>query len=52
MHIDPKATRRLVVTFKEEQLHKLKAIARKEKTYLKEIINEIVEDFIKEYEGE
>lgn len=50
MRIDPKSTRRLVVTFKEDQLQKLKTIARKEKTYLKEIINEIVEEFIKEYE--
>ena len=51
MRIDPNSTRRLVVNFKEEQLQKLKSIARKEKTYLKEIINEIVEDFIREYEA-
>jgi hypothetical protein len=51
IRIDPEATRRLVVTFKEEQLQKLKTIARKEKTYLKEIINEIVEEFIKAYES-
>lgn len=50
MRIDPHATRRLVVTFKEEQLDKLKYIARREKTFLKKIINEIVEEYIQHYE--
>ncbi len=50
--IDPKATRRLVVTFREEQLQKLKSIARTEKTVLKKIIHEIVEDYIRQYEQE
>lgn len=50
--IDPKATRRLVVTFREEQLQKLKSIARTEKTVLKKVINEIVEDYIRQYERE
>lgn len=50
--IDPKATRRLVVTFREEQLQKLKSIARTEKTVLKKIIHEIVEDYIRQYERE
>lgn len=50
MRIDPNTTRRLVVTFKEEQLDRLKSIARKEKRYLKQIINEIVEEFIQTYD--
>ena len=50
MAIDPKAMRRLVVTFNEAQLEKLRTIAKLEKTYLKKIINDIVEDFIKQYE--
>lgn len=50
--IDPQATRRLVVTFREEQLQKLKSIARTEKTVLKKIIHEIVEDYIRQYEQE
>lgn len=51
LKIDPNATRRLVVAFNESQLSKLKKIARLEKTVLKKIINEIVEDFISEYEN-
>lgn len=50
MEIDPEAKRRLVVIFREAQLQKLKTIARLEQTYLKEIINGIVEEFIEEYE--
>jgi len=50
MRIDPNSTRRLVVTFKEEQLDKLKTIARQEKTFLKKIIGEIVEGYIQQYE--
>lgn len=50
--IDPKATRRLVVTFREEQLQKLKTIARSEKTVLKKIVNEIVEDYLRQYDRE
>ena len=52
MTIDPRATRRLVVTFREEQLQKLKSIARTEKTVLKKIIHEIVEGYIRQYEQE
>ncbi len=48
--IDPKAKRRLVVSFHESQLAKLKNIARLEKTQLKRIINTLVEDYIEAYE--
>ncbi len=48
--VDPNATRKLVVTFRENQLQKLKSIAKLEKTYLKQIINDIVESFIEDYE--
>jgi dTDP-4-dehydrorhamnose reductase len=36
--------------FDESKLNKLKSIARMERSYLKDIIDEIVEEFIKEYE--
>lgn len=55
--IDPKIQvdsaqqlRRLTVAFDEQKLEKLKTIARIEKTYLRDIIDEIVADFIQEYE--
>ncbi len=42
--------RRVTFTFNEEHLEKLKKIARQEKVYLKDIIQDIVEEFIREYE--
>jgi hypothetical protein len=55
--VDPKSmrlgsgnTRRLTLVFDENKLNKLKSIARLERSYLKDIIDEIVESFIKEYE--
>ena len=45
-----KPTRRLTLTFDHQKLEKLKNIARLEKTYLKDIVDEIVGDFIEEYE--
>lgn len=48
--IDPDATRRLVVTFREAQLEKLRTIAKSEQTQLKKIISDIVEEYISEYE--
>ena len=48
--IDPKSNRRIVVSFPEDKLAKLKSIARIEKTRLKQVINAIVEEYIKEYE--
>jgi hypothetical protein len=50
MDLQEKPTRRLTITFDNQKLKKLKDIARLEKTYLKDIIDEIVGDFIKEYE--
>lgn len=43
--------KRLVVTFEKEKVDKLKKIARLEKAYLKEILNDLVANFIKEYES-
>lgn len=55
--VDPKTirlgsrnTRRLTLVFDENKLQKLKSIARIERSYLKDIIDEMVESFIKEYE--
>lgn len=42
--------RRVTFTFNEEHLEKLKKIARQKKVYLKDIVQEIVEEFIREYE--
>jgi hypothetical protein len=43
-------TRRLTVTFDKEKLNKLKIIARMEKSYLKDILGDIVEEYIRRYE--
>lgn len=43
-------TRRLTLVFDEEKLQKLREIARMEKTYLKDIIDEIVAEYIQSYE--
>lgn len=43
--------KRLVVTFEKEKVDKLKKIARMEKAYLKEILGDLVANFIKEYES-
>jgi hypothetical protein len=43
-------TKRLTVTFDKKKLEKLKKIARLEKTYLKDILGDIVAEYIKKYE--
>lgn len=50
MDLLDKPTRRLTLTFDHQKLEKLKHIARLEKTYLKDIIDEIVGEFINDYE--
>lgn len=52
IRLDSSSTRRLTLVFDEDKLKKLKSIARVEKTYLRDIIDEIVADFIKAYEQE
>jgi hypothetical protein len=52
MRLGPGNTRRLTLVFDESKLNKLKSIARLERSYLKDIIDEIVEEFIKEYEAQ
>ena len=47
-----KPIRRLTISFYEEKLDKLKSIARSEKIYLKDIIDEIVGEYIEGYESE
>jgi hypothetical protein len=51
MKLQNKPVRRLTLAFDENKLDKLKYIARLERTYLKDIIDEIVEEFIEEYES-
>lgn len=43
-------TKRLTVTFDKSKIAKLKRIARLEKAYLKDILGELVEDYIERYE--
>ena len=42
--------RRVTLVFERSKIDKLKAIARKERTYLKDIVNELVSEFIQDYE--
>ncbi|MCB0548649.1 MAG: hypothetical protein KDD19_13805 [Phaeodactylibacter sp.] len=50
MRIEQKSAKRITLTFDPEKLEKLKAIARRERTYLRDIIDEIVAEFLDEYE--
>ena len=43
-------TRRLTVTFDKKKLEKLKTSARMEKSYLKDILGDIVAEYIRKYE--
>ncbi|MBK9013500.1 MAG: hypothetical protein IPM82_05130 [Saprospiraceae bacterium] len=45
-------TRRLTVSFDKVKLNKLKTIARMEKAYLKDILGDIVEEYIRRYENQ
>ena len=44
--------KRLTVTFEKKKVEKLKKIARIEKSYLKDILGDLVANFIKEYEAD
>ena len=50
MSVDPHNIKRLTVAFEVDKLQKLKKIARMEKSYLKDIIDDIVEKYIRTYE--
>ncbi|MEY3052065.1 MAG: hypothetical protein RLY31_1850 [Bacteroidota bacterium] len=47
---DASGTKRLTVSFDKEKLNKLKIIARLEKAYLKDILGEIIDEYISRYE--
>ena len=47
---DNSGTKRLTVTFDKEKLNKLKHIARLEKAYLKDILGDIIDEYITRYE--
>ncbi|MFM9952228.1 MAG: hypothetical protein ACKV1O_30130, partial [Saprospiraceae bacterium] len=50
MNIQEYPTRRIVLTFDEEKIEKLQKIANVKKTVLKDMISEIVSNFIRTYE--
>ena len=50
MRLQNKPVRRLTISFDEQKLAKLKSIARQEKTFLKDIIDEIVGDYLESYD--
>jgi len=50
MDIDEKKSRRITLVFDTDKLDKLRSIARDKQTYLKDIIDEIVSEFIDDYE--
>lgn len=48
--IPEKNTKRVTLVIDKEKLSKLKSIARAERTYIKDIIDDMVSDFISQYE--
>ncbi len=50
MNVQEYPTRRIVLTFDEEKIEKLQKIANVKKTVLKDMISEIVSNFIRTYE--
>lgn len=50
IEIQDTPTRRVTLLFDKRKLEQLKTIARLERTYLKDIVDEIVEDFLESYE--
>ena len=45
-------TKRVTITFERAKLEKLKTISRMQKVYLKDIINDLVDNYIDHYEEE
>ncbi len=52
LKLQNKPTRRLTIAFDEKKLQQLKSIARERKVYLKDIIDEIVGEFLTEFDEE
>lgn len=50
MEMDEKKSRRITLVFDTDKLDKLRSIARDKQTYLKNIIDDIVSEFIDDYE--
>lgn len=51
IRLEPEGSKRITLTFDPVKLEKLKAIARRERTYLRDIIDEIVAEYLEEYES-
>ena len=51
IEFDEHETKRITLVFDIKKLEKLRSIARDKRTYLKDIIDEIVGEFIDDYEG-
>lgn len=52
VEIEDRPKRRITLTFEPQKLEKLRNIAKVERAMLKDIINEIVGDYIRKYENE
>ena len=52
IEIDPNAKKRVTIVFEKQKIEKLKKIARIEKAYLKDIMNNIVSEYLEKYEKE
>lgn len=52
IEVEDLPTRRITLIFDKRKLEKLKTIARLERTYLKDIIDDIVEEFLQGYESQ
>ncbi|MCB0584398.1 MAG: hypothetical protein KDD06_03600 [Phaeodactylibacter sp.] len=51
IRLEQKAAKRVTLTFDPEKLERLKAIARRKRSYLRDIIDEIVAEYLDEYEA-
>jgi hypothetical protein len=49
VEVTPSNTKRVTFVFDEEKINKLKQIARLKKAYVKDIVDEIISEYLKEH---